>query len=182
METLKSFLRTYDHISGVDTERGMMVKDERAEILLCELPKRLWRKAITNLALNPLEPRTLTYGNLNGWIGAIIAAAEALTMFDFLAPAPPPLTTVLALAISPTSISSPSPPAPMASTSSTAPTSTSSFPVSLTLPTPKTHTTSPALLVFLPPRIRQLPRLARLLRRPRLPLLLPRLLWLPSLP
>jgi len=32
-ESLKSFLRTYDHISGVVTERGMMVEYERTEML-----------------------------------------------------------------------------------------------------------------------------------------------------
>ena len=42
-ETLKSFLRMYDHISGVVTERGMMVEYERMEMLLRALPKRLWR-------------------------------------------------------------------------------------------------------------------------------------------
>ena len=38
-ESLKSFLRTYDHISGVVTKRGMMVEYERTEMLLCALPK-----------------------------------------------------------------------------------------------------------------------------------------------
>jgi len=32
-ESLKSFLGSYDHISGVVTERGMMVEYERIEIL-----------------------------------------------------------------------------------------------------------------------------------------------------
>jgi hypothetical protein len=40
-ESLKSFLRTYDHLSGVVTELGMMVEYERTEMLLCALPKRL---------------------------------------------------------------------------------------------------------------------------------------------
>jgi len=160
-ESLKSFLRTYDHISGVVTERGMMVEYERTEMLLRALPKPLRRKAISKLGLNPLDPRTLEYGKLKGWIAARIAAAEALTIFDFLAPAAPPLTTFPAtpkthttfpaLAISPTSIASPAPLAPTASTSSTDPTSTSAFPVSSTPASPKTHTTSPALLVFRPP-------------------------------
>jgi len=149
-ESLKSFLRTYDHIGGVVTERGMMVEYEMTEMLLRALPMRLWRKAISKLGLNPLEPRTFEYGKLKGWIAARIAAAEALTMFNFLAPAAPPLTTFPALAISPastaspTSIASPAPLAPTASTSSTAPTSTSAFPDSSTPATPKTHTTSPA--------------------------------------
>jgi hypothetical protein len=34
-----SFLRTYDHISGVVTDGGMMVEYERTERLLCALPK-----------------------------------------------------------------------------------------------------------------------------------------------
>jgi hypothetical protein len=63
-ETLKSFLRTYDSISGVVTERGVMVEYERTEMLLCALPKRLWRKAITKLGLNLLDPRTFDYGKL----------------------------------------------------------------------------------------------------------------------
>jgi len=57
-ETLKSFLRTYDYMSGVVTKRGMMVQYERTEMLLRELPKRHLRKAITKLSLNLLEPRT----------------------------------------------------------------------------------------------------------------------------
>ena len=152
-EPLKSFLRTYDYISGGVTERGMMVEYGRTEMLLRALPKRLWRKAISKLGLNPLEPRTSEYGELMRWIAARIPAAEALTMFAFLVPAAPPLTTFLALAISPastaspTSIASPAPLAPTSSTLSTAPTSTSAYPDSSTPATPKTHTTSPALLV-----------------------------------
>jgi hypothetical protein len=38
-ESLKSFLRTYDYISGVVTERVMMVECQRTEMLLCALPK-----------------------------------------------------------------------------------------------------------------------------------------------
>jgi hypothetical protein len=44
-ESLKSFLGTYDHISGVVTERSMIVEYERTEMLLGTLPKPLWRKA-----------------------------------------------------------------------------------------------------------------------------------------
>jgi hypothetical protein len=44
----------------------MMVEYERTEMLLRALPKRLWRKAITKLGLNPLEPRTFEYGKLKG--------------------------------------------------------------------------------------------------------------------
>jgi hypothetical protein len=40
-ESLKSFRCTSDHISGVVTECGMMVKYERAEMLLCMHPKCL---------------------------------------------------------------------------------------------------------------------------------------------
>jgi len=38
-ETLKSFLRTYDHMSGVVSERGIMDEYDRTEMLLCVLPK-----------------------------------------------------------------------------------------------------------------------------------------------
>jgi hypothetical protein len=82
-ESLKSFLCTYDHISGVVTERGMMVEYERTEMLLCVLPKRLWRKAITKLGLNPLDPRTFDYGKLKDWITSKISAAEAVAMLNF---------------------------------------------------------------------------------------------------
>jgi hypothetical protein len=66
METLKCFLRTYDHISGVVTEHGMMVEYERMEMMLHVLPKRLWRKAITKVGLNPLESRIFEYSKLKG--------------------------------------------------------------------------------------------------------------------
>jgi hypothetical protein len=108
-ETLKSFLTTYDHISGVVTGRGIMVEYERTEMLLGALPKRLWRKAITKLGLNLLEPRTFVYGKLKDWIAARIAAAEALRMFDFLALAsiPMTLTSPTAPPTSPASTASP---------------------------------------------------------------------------
>jgi len=65
-ETLKSFLRTYDHISGVVAERGLMVEYERTEMLLRALPKKLSRNAIIKLALNPLEPsKKFDYGKLH---------------------------------------------------------------------------------------------------------------------
>jgi hypothetical protein len=86
-ETLKSFLRTNDHISGVVTERAMMVEYERTEMLLHALPKRLWRKAISTFGLNPLEPCTFDYGKLKDWITSKISAAEDVAMFQFLAPA-----------------------------------------------------------------------------------------------
>jgi hypothetical protein len=131
-ESLKSFLRTYDHISGVVTKHGMMVEYERTEILLRALPKRLRRKAISELGFNPIEPRTFEYGKLNGWIAARIVAAGALPIFDFLAAAAPPVITLPAL---------------LASTSSTAPTRTVAFPISSTPETPMTHTTFLALRI-----------------------------------
>jgi hypothetical protein len=137
----------------------MMVEYERTEMLLRALPKKLSRKAIIKLGLNPLEPSTFDYGNLHIWISARIHAAEAVAMFEFLAPAAAIPTTLIsptapptspASTASPTSIASPAPLATMASTSPTAPTSTSASPVSSapsvssTPATPKTHTTSPA--------------------------------------
>ena len=56
-ECVMSFLRTYDHICRVVTERGTMVEYEKTEMLLHALPKRLWRRAIAKLGLNILEPR-----------------------------------------------------------------------------------------------------------------------------
>jgi hypothetical protein len=64
----------YDNISGVVTERGMMVEYERTERLLRALPTRLWRKAISKLGLIPLEPRKFDYGKLHSWISARISA------------------------------------------------------------------------------------------------------------
>ena len=166
METLKCFLRTYNHISGVVTERGMMVEYERTEMLLRALPKRLWRNAITKLGLNPLDLRTFDHRKLKDWITSKISAAEAVAMFEFLTPTAAPMTTnattapptspasiysinptALAISPAPTSIASPAPLAPTASTSSTAPTSTSAFPVSSTPATRKAHMTSLAPLV-----------------------------------
>jgi len=54
-ESLKSFLRTLNHISGVVTERRMMCEYERTEMLLRALPKKVSRKAINQLDLNPLD-------------------------------------------------------------------------------------------------------------------------------
>jgi len=85
-ESVKSMLRTYDHISRVLTERGMMVKYERTEMSLCALPKRLWRKVILKLGLNPLDPCMFDYGKLKDWITSKIFAAEAVAMFEFLTP------------------------------------------------------------------------------------------------
>ena len=82
-ESLKSFFRTYDHISGVVTERGITVDYERTEMLLCVLPKRLWRKAITKLGLNPLDPRTFDYGKLKDCITSKISAARPLPCCNF---------------------------------------------------------------------------------------------------
>ncbi|KAF8243806.1 hypothetical protein K440DRAFT_663855 [Wilcoxina mikolae CBS 423.85] len=86
-ESLKSFLRTYNHISAVLMECGMTCEYVRTEMLLRALPKRLWRKAITKLGMHPIEPSTFDFGKLKDWITAKITAAEALAMFEFLAPA-----------------------------------------------------------------------------------------------
>jgi hypothetical protein len=113
-------------------------------MLLSALPKRLGRKVITKLGLNPLELHTIEYRNLKGRIATRITAVEALIMFKFLAPTLPPSTTV-----------SPAPLAPTASTSPTANTSTSaspgsSFPsVSSTLGTLITHMPSPVSMTSL---------------------------------
>jgi len=167
METLKSFLRTYNHISGVFTERGMMVDYERTGMSLRSLPKLLWRKAIPTLGLIPVEPHTFDQGKSKGSITVRTAAPEALPMFDFLAPATIPTTLTwpsalltsraflysinpTARATSPalTSITSLAPRATTASTLPTAPTTTSASSVSWaanvssTPATPKTHNTS----------------------------------------
>ena len=144
-ETLKFFLRTYDYISGVVTERGMMVEYERTEMLLCALPKRLWRKAITKIGLNPLDPRTFEYGKLNDWVTSKISAAEAVDMVEFLSPAaanPTTLTSPNAPPTSPASIysinSTPlatSPASTVSPTSITAPAPLTTFPALATSPT-----------------------------------------------
>ncbi|KAF8243841.1 hypothetical protein K440DRAFT_32483 [Wilcoxina mikolae CBS 423.85] len=119
-EGLKNFFRTYDHISGVVTERGMMCEYERTEMLLRVLPKRLWRKAVTKLGMHPLEPSTFDYGKLHSWITAKITAAEALAMFEFVAPKSPAPTDMTAA--TPTASTAPTTsPAPTASTASTPP-------------------------------------------------------------
>ncbi|KAF8246034.1 hypothetical protein K440DRAFT_685913 [Wilcoxina mikolae CBS 423.85] len=112
-ESLKSFLRTYNHISAELMEREMTCEYERTEMLLRVLPKRLWRKTITKLGMHPIEPSTFDFGKLKDWITAKITAAEALAMFEFLAPAAALLTTSTARYTSP---------APTASVTSMAPT------------------------------------------------------------
>jgi len=107
IETLKSILRTYDHFGGVFTERSIMVEYERTAMLLCVLPKQLWRMASTMRRLNPLERCTFHYRQCKCWVAARIVAAVAVTMLYFVAPAPPPMTTFPALAISPASTASP---------------------------------------------------------------------------
>ncbi|KAF8247974.1 hypothetical protein K440DRAFT_286346 [Wilcoxina mikolae CBS 423.85] len=164
-DALKSFLRTYNHINGVVTERGMMCEYERTEILLRALPKRLWRKAITKLGINPLEPHTFNYCKLKNWIDTRCSAAEALAMFEFLASPTSTVTAPLELTTSPAPTAhSPSPtsPAPTASVTPMAPTisttahkspaatdmtSTSSgtaSPMTSTVPTTPTAFTPPA--------------------------------------
>jgi hypothetical protein len=153
-ESLTSFLRTYDHISGVVTKRGMMVHYERTDMLQCTLPNQLWRKEINTLGLNQLDPHTFDYCKLKDRITSKISAAVAVAMFEFHPPAaaipmfltspttPPTapasiysinytaLATSPASTVSPTSIASPVPLATTASTSPMAPTSTSASPVS----------------------------------------------------
>jgi hypothetical protein len=154
---LKSCSRLYEHISTVITECGMTVEYRGTEVLLRALSKELWRMLILKLGLNKLEPRTFEYAKAKGWIAVRMVAAEASTMFDFLAHAALVLTTFPPLAISsastasPTYIAASARLAPTASTCSTAPKSTLAFPVSPTPATPKTHTTAPALLVSLAP-------------------------------
>ncbi|KAF8242780.1 hypothetical protein K440DRAFT_638263 [Wilcoxina mikolae CBS 423.85] len=135
-ESLKSFLRTYDHISRVVTERGMMCEYERTEMLLRALPKRLWRKAVTKLGMHPLEPSTFDYGKLHSWVTAKITAAEALAMFECLA-----LTSPAATEMTPTT--SPalpsSAPAPSPAPTAAVPLMTSGTPT--TSPAPMTPTT-----------------------------------------
>jgi hypothetical protein len=46
----------------------MMVEYERTEMLLCLLPKRLRRKAITKHGPNPLDPYMMDCGKLTDWI------------------------------------------------------------------------------------------------------------------
>ncbi|KAF8241408.1 hypothetical protein K440DRAFT_681243 [Wilcoxina mikolae CBS 423.85] len=155
MQSLKSFLRTYDHISGVITEHGMICEYERTEMLLRALPKRLWRKAVTKLGMHPLEPSTFDYGKLHSWVTAKITAAEALAMFEFMAPKSPAVTEMTP-STSPalTTSASTTPSASLTSASMTAPTasttpmaSASPAPTDMTAATPTASTaptTSPA--------------------------------------
>ncbi|KAF8242218.1 hypothetical protein K440DRAFT_639386 [Wilcoxina mikolae CBS 423.85] len=168
MEPLRSFLCINDHISGVVTEHRMMCEYERTEMLLRALQKQLWRKAVTKLGLHPLELNTFNYGKLHSWITAKITAAEALAMFQFIAPKSPAAiemtpSTSLALFPSPalstypalTTSASTTPSASLTSASMTAPTasttpmaSASPEPTEMTaaIPTASTAaTTSPAL-------------------------------------
>ncbi|KAF8252158.1 hypothetical protein K440DRAFT_633369 [Wilcoxina mikolae CBS 423.85] len=161
-DALKSFLRTFDHISGVVTERRIMCEYERTEMLLRALPKRLWRKAVTKLGMHPLEPSTFEYGKPHRWVTAKITAAEALAMFEFMAPKSraatemtpstfPALTTSASTtpSASLTSASMTVPTAPMTSenmTTLTSPTTPAALSTILTTPTaPMAPTTSPAL-------------------------------------
>ncbi|KAF8252862.1 hypothetical protein K440DRAFT_643999 [Wilcoxina mikolae CBS 423.85] len=141
-ESLKWFLHTYDHISGVVTERGMMCKYERTEMLLRALPKRLWRKAITKLGMHPIEPK-------------------ALVMFEFLTPAaalPTTSTAPLAPNTSPAPLSSITPTALTASLITSSASSISPSPMispTLTTSAPSTvpstmHMTSIAPIASIP--------------------------------
>ncbi|KAF8241309.1 hypothetical protein K440DRAFT_683589 [Wilcoxina mikolae CBS 423.85] len=143
-EALEAFLRSYNHISGVVTERGIMCEYERMEMLLRALPKRLWRKAVTKLGMHPLEPSTFGYGKLHSWITAKITAAEALVMFEFMAPKSPAATEMTPS----TSLASTTPSASLTSASMTAPTTPTftgiASPTNLTVPTaPTVQPTAP---------------------------------------
>jgi len=65
MESLRSFLRMFNHIRGEVTECRMMSEYERTEMQLCALPKKAPRQAIIELDLNPLEPSKFNYGKLH---------------------------------------------------------------------------------------------------------------------
>jgi len=142
MESSKWFLLTCDDISGVVTERGMMVEYERTEMLLHALPKRVWSKTITKLSFDPHKLRTFYYGKLDSLISPRTSAAKAVALCEFLAPAVAILTTLTSATAPPTSpasiylfnstaratsgasTTSPSmtvPPAPLAPTASTSP-------------------------------------------------------------
>ncbi|KAF8254199.1 hypothetical protein K440DRAFT_635704 [Wilcoxina mikolae CBS 423.85] len=160
MESLKSFLRTYDHISRIVTQSRMMCEYERIEILLHALSKRLWRKAISKLSMLPLEPSTFDYDKLQYWISAKISAAEALAMFEFLAPAAALLTTSTAPTSPPTSpalttsLALPSSTSNPSSTSSTSMTPTTlTAPMALTTPTPTGITFPTNLAVTMAPTV-----------------------------
>ncbi|KAF8241364.1 hypothetical protein K440DRAFT_643860, partial [Wilcoxina mikolae CBS 423.85] len=148
-ESLKSFLRTYDHISGVVTERGMMCEYERTEMLLHALPKLLWRKAISKLGINPLEPHTFNYCRLNGWLDARCSAAEALAMFEFLASPTSTVTAPSELTTSPAPMAL----APMASKSSAATEMTPSTSPALTTSASTTPSASLTLVFMTAPTV-----------------------------
>jgi len=61
-ELLKSFPCPLDYISGVVTQSMIMCEYERTEMLLRALRKKLSRKAIVTLDLNPAEPSMFDYG------------------------------------------------------------------------------------------------------------------------
>ncbi|KAF8252878.1 hypothetical protein K440DRAFT_269580 [Wilcoxina mikolae CBS 423.85] len=170
IECLKSFLTQFDHISGVLMARGMTCEYERTEMLLHTLPKKLWKKAISKLGMHPLEPSTFNYHNLNTWISARITAAEALAMFELMAPKSPAATDMTSTSSGtafPMTLTAPTvqPTAPMTSenlTTLTSPTTpaapstiltTPTAPIASTAPiaptafTPSTHTTSLAFSI-----------------------------------
>ncbi|KAF8241527.1 hypothetical protein K440DRAFT_624364 [Wilcoxina mikolae CBS 423.85] len=143
----KSFLRTFDHISGVVTERGMMCEYERTEMLLRALPKRLWRKAFTKLGMHPLEPSTFDYGKLHSWVTAKITAAETLAMFEFMAPKSPAATEMTPSTSPALTTSASTTPSASLTSASTAPTTSPALPDSaapIAPMAPPTVVTSPA--------------------------------------
>ncbi|KAF8241236.1 hypothetical protein K440DRAFT_688377 [Wilcoxina mikolae CBS 423.85] len=136
-ESVKLFLRTYDHISGVVIQCRMMCEYERTEMLLRALPKRLWRKAVTKPGMHPLEPSTFDYGKLHSWVTATITAAETLAMFEFMAPKSPAPTDKTAATPTASTAPTTSPALP----DSAAPIAPMAPPTVVTSPAPITPTT-----------------------------------------
>jgi hypothetical protein len=66
-ESLKLFLHTFNHISGVVTIHRMMCQSEWMEMLLYALPTKRSKKAISKFSMNPLEPSTIDYSKLHSW-------------------------------------------------------------------------------------------------------------------
>lgn len=71
---LKSFLRSYHHISEKAAASGMMGEYERTVILVRTLPTRMRTEAVGELSLDPLQSTTFRYAALHSGIVARIAA------------------------------------------------------------------------------------------------------------
>jgi hypothetical protein len=110
----------------------MTVEYEWTKMLLCALHKRHWRKAITKLGLNPLNPHTFEYGKLKDTISSKLTAAEAMEMIEFVTSTATPMTTngTTAPLTSPASMDSINPTALTTSQASTA------SPTSIATPAP----------------------------------------------